>query len=55
MHGAQQVGGEDETALEHRDDQQVARRRCHDLTCERNVARRYRLGVEQNADRGVAG
>src|SRR6202045_958650 len=55
MHGAQQVGRENEAALEHRDDKQLLRRRCLDLIGERNVARRYRVGIEQNADRGVAG
>ena len=54
MQRADQVGGEDEAALEHRDDEQLLRRRGLDLQRERVVARRDRLGVEQDADRRVA-
>ena len=47
---ADQVGREDEAALEHGDDQQILRRRRLDLLRQSLIARRDRLGVEQHAD-----
>ena len=55
MQRADQVGGEDEAALEHRDDEQVLGRRGLDLLRQRVVARGDRLGVEQDADARVGG
>ena len=50
---ADQVGGEDETALEHRDHQHPVERRRLDFPRQRLVARRDRFRVEQRPDLDV--
>ena len=53
MQRADQVGGEDEAALEHRDHQHAVERRRLDLLRQCLIARRDRLRVEQRPDPDV--
>src|SRR5690606_35449574 len=50
MHGADQVGGEDEGALEHGDDQKIVRRTLHDLGGEFRIASGDLPGVIERVD-----